>query len=61
MARKADLTIGGNGSLMAHANYNDAIASKDGLEITAGNITVNALSDGIRGRDYPASRAETSP
>jgi len=49
---KADLSIEGSGSLAVHANYNDAIASKDGLEITAGNITVDAPSDGIRGRDY---------
>lgn len=50
---KADLTITGNGSLTITANYNDAIASKDGLIINGGsNITITAVDDGIRGKDY---------
>lgn len=49
---KADLTIGGAGSLMVVANYNDGIASKDGLVIDSGTITVDAVDDGIRGKDY---------
>lgn len=49
---KADLTIAGNGSLTVTGNYNDAIASKDGLIVAGGNITVQAADDGLRGKDY---------
>ena len=49
---KADLTIDGSGSLTVEGNYNDGIASKDGLIIAGGTITVNAADDGIRGKDY---------
>jgi hypothetical protein len=48
----ADLTITGNGSLTVTGNYNDGIASKDGLIIDSGTITVRAVDDGIRGKDY---------
>ena len=49
----ADLTVTGSGSLDVTANYNDAIASKDGLIINGGsNISINAVDDGIRGKDY---------
>lgn len=47
-----DLTIYGHGSLNVTGNYNDGIASKDGLIIASGNITINAVDDGIRGKDY---------
>ncbi len=49
---KDDLTIFGEGSLTVEAQYNDGIASKDGLIITSGTINVNAVDDGIRGKDY---------
>jgi len=49
---KADLTIFGNGSLHVDANYNDGIASKDGLIIMSGTVAVSAVDDGIRGKDY---------
>jgi hypothetical protein len=49
---KSDLTIYGEGSLTVNGNYNDGIASKDGLIITSGNIKVTAVDDGIRGKDY---------
>jgi len=49
---KDDLTIYGNGSLTVDGNYNDGIASKDGLIIKSGSITVNSVDDGIRGKDY---------
>ncbi len=49
---KADLTITGSGSLTVEGNFNDGIASKDGLVIAGGNITVTAVDDGIRGKDY---------
>lgn len=48
----ADLTIAGEGSLDVTGSYNDGIASKDGLVIAGGAITVNAADDGIRGKDY---------
>ncbi len=48
----ADLTVAGNGALTVTGNYNDGIASKDGLLITGGAITVAAVDDGIRGKDY---------
>lgn len=49
---KSDLTIDGGGALTVQANFNDGIASKDGLVIARGDITVNAADDGIRGKDY---------
>lgn len=48
----SDLTITGEGSLTVTGNANDAIASKDGLIIAGGAITVTAVDDGIRGKDY---------
>ena len=33
-------------------NYNDGIASKDGLTIASGTIAVASADDGIRGKDY---------
>jgi len=48
----ADLTIWGSGNLTVEGNYNDGIASKDGLIIAGGNIEVEAVDDGIRGKDY---------
>ncbi len=48
----ADLTLGGTGSLTVFGNYNDGIASKDGLAIDGGAITVVAIDDGVRGKDY---------
>ncbi len=47
-----DLTIYGSGTLTVQGNNNDAIASKDGLIIKSGTITVNSVDDGIRGKDY---------
>jgi hypothetical protein len=49
---KANLTITGSGALTVQGNYNDGIASKDGLLIDGGVITVSAVDDGIRGKDY---------
>jgi hypothetical protein len=49
---KGDLSIYGSGALTVNGNYNDGIASKDGLVIASGTITVSAVDDGIRGRDY---------
>ncbi|MDX1414419.1 MAG: carbohydrate-binding domain-containing protein, partial [Candidatus Promineifilaceae bacterium] len=49
---KDELVIDGAGSLTIEANYNDGIASKDGLVIAGGNLVVDAVDDGIRGKDY---------
>ncbi|MBK8025856.1 MAG: carbohydrate-binding domain-containing protein [Chloroflexi bacterium] len=49
---KSDLTVYGNGTLMVTGSYNDGIASKDGLVIASGAITVSAVDDAIRGKDY---------
>ncbi|WP_080239568.1 carbohydrate-binding domain-containing protein [Spirosoma rigui] len=49
---KSDLTIFGNGALVVNGRFGDGIASKDGLIIKSGAITVNAADDGIRGKDY---------
>lgn len=49
---KEDILIGGEGSLVVEGNFNDGIASTDGLVIDSGTITVDAVDDGIRGKDY---------
>jgi hypothetical protein len=49
---KSDFTIFGDGLLNVDGNYNDGIASKDGLIIKSGTIIVNSVDDGIRGKDY---------
>jgi hypothetical protein len=49
---KSDLTIYGDGSLSVDANYNDGVASKDGLIIKSGIIDVSSVDDGVRGKDY---------
>lgn len=49
---KSNLSIGGNGALTIKANFNDGIASKDGLIIAGGTINLTATDDGIRGKDY---------
>lgn len=46
------LTFDGNGALTVKSNYNDGIASKAGLAINSGAITVNAVDNAIRGKDY---------
>jgi hypothetical protein len=49
---KAYLGFSGNGTLTVKANYNDGIASKDGMTINTGTFSVTAKDDGIRGKDY---------
>lgn len=48
----ADLTITGGGALTVTGNTADGIATKDGLVIASGTVTVAAADDGIRGKDY---------
>ena len=47
-----DLAIGGTGALTVTGRFEDGIASKDGLVIRSGTITVAAPDEGIRGKDY---------
>jgi hypothetical protein len=48
---KSDLIFIGNGSLKVEAKYKNGIVSKDDLKIQEGNITVNAVADGIKGKE----------
>ncbi|GAA0470593.1 hypothetical protein Ade02nite_33760 [Paractinoplanes deccanensis] len=54
-----DLTVGGTGALTVTGNGNDGIASKDGLLVSSGTITVRAKDDGLRGKDYLVVRDGT--
>jgi hypothetical protein len=38
-------------ALTVDANFNDGLASKDGLVINGGSISITAADDGIRGKD----------
>jgi hypothetical protein len=49
---RANLTITGEGTVAITGRAGDAIASKDGLVIAGGEMTVKAADDGLRGRDY---------
>ena len=46
-----DLKIKGKGTLIVNGNYQDGIVSKNDLKLYNGNIQVNAVDDGIRGKD----------
>ncbi len=48
---KDDLKIKGSGTLTVNGNVSDAIVCKNDLKIYNGTITVNAVDDGIRGKD----------
>lgn len=48
---KDDLKIKGKGTLIVNGNCTDGIVCKDDLKIWNGNVTVNAVDDGIRGKD----------
>ena len=48
---RADLILAGEGTLTINGNSNDAIASKDDLDIDGGTVVVIAKDDGIRGKD----------
>lgn len=49
---KDDLVINGTGSLVINGNYQDGIKVNDTLKITQGEITINAVDDGINVNDY---------
>ncbi len=48
----ADLSIIGPGTLKVTGNYNDAINTNDGLVIEDVSLQVQAIDDGVRGKDY---------
>ena len=48
---KDDLFISGTGKLTVNSNYNNAITSKDDLEIIEANIDITSVADGLRGKD----------
>ncbi|MEM2816349.1 MAG: carbohydrate-binding domain-containing protein, partial [Candidatus Bathyarchaeia archaeon] len=49
---RSNMTIMGEGTLRVTGNFNDGVASKDGLTIMSGVVFVNSVDDGIRGKDY---------
>lgn len=51
LASRDDLTINGGGKLTVTGNYHKGIHCKDDLKIVSGDITVNAVGDGVRGND----------
>lgn len=54
LASASDLTLAGSGSLIVTGRTNDGISSSDGLVLTTGTgqVTVEAVDDGVRGKDY---------
>ncbi|MDE6774731.1 MAG: carbohydrate-binding domain-containing protein, partial [Ruminococcus sp.] len=46
-----DIKFKGSGSLTINGNTDDAVVCKNDIKIYNGNITVNAVDDGIRGKD----------
>lgn len=48
---KEDLTVNGSGSLEINASFKHGIVSKDTLAVTGGNISVNAVSQCLAGKD----------
>ncbi len=48
---KDDIKFKGKGNLTVNGNCADGIVGKDDVKIYNGNITVNAVDDGIRGKD----------
>lgn len=51
-----DLTINGTGSLKIYGNHNNGINVKDDLKIISGTIDIQAVDDGLIGRDLTAVR-----
>lgn len=47
----SDFLIEGSGTLNVTSNFEDAIVSKDNLQVNSGNINIKSNDDGIRGND----------
>lgn len=52
IASASDLTIAGDGALSVTGNTNDGINTSDGLVIVSGSLSIDAVDDAIRGKDY---------
>ncbi len=48
---KSDLFISGTGKLTVNSNFNNAVTSKDDLEIGEATIEITSVADGFRGKD----------
>lgn len=48
---KDDICLAGTGTLVINANYEDAVRSKDTLEILSGNYEVTSQNDAFQGKD----------
>lgn len=48
---KEDLVISGNGTLEINANHALGVHTKKDLKISSGNISINAIDDGLCGKD----------
>ena len=48
---KADLAVGGSGTLNITANYKNAVVSKDDLVVTGGTFNITAKEDALNGKD----------
>ena len=51
---KDDLIINGTGTLTVNGNHNDGIAGNDDIKIIEGTFFINAVDDGIVGKDMVA-------
>lgn len=49
---KKPLVISGAGEMVVHGNYNDGVASKDGLTLSIAKLMVTSKDDGLRGKDF---------
>lgn len=48
---KADLVLGGEGSLIIESNHQDAIVGKDDVKFNGGSYDITSKDDAIRGKD----------
>lgn len=48
---KDDLKIKGSGNLTVNGNCGDGVVCKNDLKVYNGNITINSVDDGLRGKD----------
>lgn len=48
---RSDLVIRGPGSLTVDGRFGDGVATKDGLEVENGLVTITAVDDALRGKD----------
>ena len=53
---KMGLTINGNGSLTVNSTYRHGIVSNSNLRIVSGDITVNAVEEGLKGKESVSIR-----